>query len=76
MPSVNGAVVRGVVACIHVFGLGIYLPEERCFGHVDVIHMGIERTSGLDDYPQVGGMYALVVLGHNRLGQLRLRITP
>jgi hypothetical protein len=31
---------RGVVVCVHVFGLGIWLPDYARFGHVNVTHMG------------------------------------
>jgi len=37
--------VQGVVVCIHVFGLGVYLPREDAFGHVNVTAMGVEQNA-------------------------------
>ena len=68
-----GTPVEGVVVCIHVFGLGIYLRRERLFGHVNVTAMCVEQTHGLDDYPPVGIGLALRVLGYSG-GQLRLAV--
>lgn len=69
----SGTLVDGVVVCIHAFGLGIYLPRERSFGHVNVTAMGVEQTKGLEYYPTVGTALALRVLGYSG-GQLRLAV--
>ena len=71
-PLTVDTLVDGVVVCVHVFGLGIYLPSEDAFGHVNVTVIGVERTRGLDDYPAVGERLGLRVLGYSRTHQLRL----
>lgn len=67
---------RGIVVCIHPFGLGVYLPDQDTFGHVDAPMMGLSTTSGLDDYPPVGSVLSLTVLGYSGAGQLRLSVSP
>jgi hypothetical protein len=71
----EGVDLRGVVICVHPFGLGVYMPDEHAFGHVDAPMMGLDSTNGLDDYPSVGSMLSLTVLGYSGTGQLRLRVT-
>jgi hypothetical protein len=64
---------EGVVVCVHVYGLGVYLPRHEAFGHVDVPAMGLERTRGIDDYPRVGTCLSVRTLGY-AAGQLRLAV--
>jgi len=64
------------VVCVHVFGLGVYLPEANAFGHVNAPSMGVATTPGLDDYPAVGTELWLRVLGISGTGQLRLSALP
>jgi hypothetical protein len=71
----EGGDLRGVVVCVHPFGLGVYLPAEHAFGHVDAPMMGRISTSGLDDYPSVGSVLAVRVLGYSGTSQLRLTVT-
>lgn len=68
----GGAEQPGVVVCLHPYGLGVYLPAEHTFGHVDAPMMGVATTSGLDDYPPVGSVLSLTVLGYSGTDQLRL----
>ena len=58
--------------CLHPFGLGIYLSDQHTFGHVDTPMMGLSTISGLEDYPPVGSVLPLTVLGYSGTGQLRL----
>ena len=61
--------------CIHVYGLGVYLPEHGTFGHVNTTVMGVESMHSLDDYPSVGSRLSLRILGYSGT-QLRLRVEP
>lgn len=70
----DGTEHRGVVVCLHPFGLGVFLPDQETFGHVDTPMMGRSATSGLDDYPPVGSVVLLTVLGYSGLEQLRLSV--
>lgn len=72
----EGARVNGIVVCLHVFGLGVYLPEADAFGHVNVTEMGVESATRFpDDYPQIGARLSMIVLGHSgQQLQLRLRV--
>jgi hypothetical protein len=63
----------GVVVCVHVFGLGVYLPDQGAFGHVNVTAMGVEATRSLDDYPAVASRLEVQVLGYTG-DQLRLAV--
>ena len=51
------------------------LPAEHAFGHVDAPMMGRISTSGLDDYPPVGSVLVVRVLGYSGTSQLRLAVT-
>ena len=66
--------MRGVVVCLHPFGLGVHLAEEQTFGHVDAPMMGKPSARELEDYPAVGMALGLEVLGYSGTGQLRLRV--
>jgi hypothetical protein len=70
-----GAAAEGVVVCVHVYGLGVHLPEHGTFGHVNVPAMGLERTRSLEDYPRVGTRLSVRILGY-AAGQLRLAVEP
>lgn len=71
----EGARVRGVVVCVHPFGLGVHLDGGQTFGHVDAPFMGVPTTKGLADYPQVGTALDLEVLGYSGgSSQLRMRV--
>lgn len=70
----EGTEVRGVVVCVHPFGIGVYLPEKRVFGHVDAIFLGRPNPGGLPDYPGVGSDVELTAVGYSGGGQLRLRV--
>lgn len=69
----EGRVEQAVVVCVHVFGLGLYLPGVDAFGHVNVPVMGVEVTRTLDDYPAVGARLSVKVLGYTAQ-QLRLAV--
>ncbi len=73
-----GQAVRAVVVCIHVFGLGVWLPEQAVFGHVNVDLKWVPSPSALDDYPTVGTLLTANVLGYSGARhQLRLElVTP
>jgi hypothetical protein len=66
-------IAEAVVVCVHVFGLGVYLPHQRTFGHVNVPVMGVEQTRSLDDYPYVGARLSVRALGYAGR-QLRLAV--
>lgn len=71
----EGTRVKGVVVCVHPFGLGVHLDGGRTFGHVNVSVMGRPSVSELEDYPQVGTALDLEVLGYSgESDQLRLRV--
>jgi hypothetical protein len=71
----EGTRVRGVVVCVHRFGLGVHLDGGQTFGHVDAPFMGRPRVQALEDYPQVGTALDLEVLGYSGgRDQLRLRV--
>jgi hypothetical protein len=71
----EGEPVSGVVVCVHVFGLGVWLPDSAQFGHVNVTHMGVPETQTLDDYPGVGMPLSARVLGYAGVQhQLRLQV--
>lgn len=70
----SGAHVSGVVVCVHPYGLGVHVADARTFGHVDAPMMGKPSMGGLDDYPGVGSVLNLEVLGYSGTGQLRLRV--
>jgi hypothetical protein len=71
----EGETVRGVVVCVHVFGLGVWLPDAAQFGHVNVTHMGVPETHTLDDYPGAGASLTARVLGYSGAQhQLRLQV--
>jgi len=36
--------VEGVVACQHVFGIGVYVPDLEVWGHVNVTAMGVQSV--------------------------------
>jgi hypothetical protein len=57
-------VVHGVVACQHVYGIGVYVPELEVWGHVNVSAMGVERVrENFVDHPAIGTHLRLQVLG-------------
>ncbi len=68
-------VTRGVVICVHEYGVGVYLPEARDFGHVDVPELGVVTARYPTDYPKIGAVLLLTVFGRSGLGQLRLGVT-
>lgn len=57
--------VAGVVVCVHPFGLGVLLEGGQNFGHVNVTAMGRPNAHSLEDYPQVGEVLDLEVLGYS-----------
>jgi hypothetical protein len=68
-------IVEGVVACQHVFGIGVYAHEQGVWGHVNVTEMGVERVrEGFVDHPAIGVHLCLRVLGRTPNGQLRLAV--
>jgi hypothetical protein len=68
-------VVEGVVACQHVYGIGVYVPEQGVWGHVDVTAMGVERVrEDFVDHPAIGANLRLKVLGRTPNGQMRLAV--
>jgi hypothetical protein len=74
---VEGQATEGVVVCVHVYGLGVYLPEHQTFGHVNTPAMGVERASSLDEYPSIGTRLSLRTLGYaGSQRQLRLQVEP
>lgn len=61
----------GLVVCAHVFGAGVYLPDEGAWGHVNTPAL----TPGQDGnivLPPIGSYLPLRVLGYSGTGQLRL----
>jgi hypothetical protein len=67
--------VEGVVACQHVFGIGVYVPAREVWGHVNVTEMGVERVrEDFADHPAIGAHLRLRVLGRTPNGQLRLAV--
>jgi hypothetical protein len=50
----EGMHVKGVVVCVHTFGLGVHLNGGRTFGHVNAPAISRPSPRGLEDYPQVG----------------------
>jgi ribosomal protein S1 len=71
----EGTRVKGVVVCVHPFGLGVHLDGGQAFGHVNAPAMGGPSVQGLEDYPQVGTALDLEVLGYSGgSDQLRLRV--
>jgi len=71
----EGILVKGVVVCVHPFGLGVHLDGGQIFGHVDAPAVGRPSVRGLEDYPQVGTALHLEVLGYSGgSGQLRMRV--
>lgn len=70
-----GTRVSAVVVCIHVFGVGVWLPDLARFGHVNASHMGVAQTQTLDDYPRIGEALPALVLGYaGARRQLRLQV--
>ncbi|MBI5231014.1 MAG: hypothetical protein HY876_02490 [Coriobacteriales bacterium] len=67
-----GTRVRAVVVCVHVFGVGVYLAAHEVFGHVNAPELLEGQLAGLSDYPSVGAVLDLIVLGRSGTGQLRL----
>jgi hypothetical protein len=68
-------IVEGVVACQHVYGIGVYVAEREVWGHVNVTVMGVERVrEGFVDHPAIGTHVRLQVLGRTPSGQLRLAV--
>jgi hypothetical protein len=71
-PLIEGSTEEGVVVCVHMFGLGLYLPVVRAFGHMDAPFMGVDASRGFDTYPPVGSHLTVAVFGYSGSGQLRL----
>ncbi|GAB3057238.1 hypothetical protein GCM10027053_18640 [Intrasporangium mesophilum] len=70
-----GTIVEGVVACQHVYGIGVYVPDQEFWGHVNVTAMGVERVrESFADHPAIGARLRLQVLGRTPTGQLRLSV--
>ncbi len=65
---------RGVVTCVHPFGVGVFLPECAAFGHVNVPDLTLPADGSRMDLPEVGTELELEVLGYSASGQLRLRV--
>jgi hypothetical protein len=72
---VPGISAEGVVVCQHVYGIGVYVPDLKVWGHVNVTEMGVEKV-GTDfrDHPAIGARLTLRVLGRTPDGQLRLAV--
>jgi predicted RNA-binding protein with RPS1 domain len=71
----HGDEVRGEVVCRHPFGVGLYLPDQRTYGHVDGIQMP-DSVSSPADYPEIGSPVRARVLGVADGRQLRLSLRP
>ncbi|KRF40696.1 hypothetical protein [Terrabacter sp. Soil810] len=68
-------ILEGVVACQHVYGIGVYVPEQEVWGHVNVTAMGVARVrENFVDHPAIGTHLRLQVLGRTPNGQLRLAV--
>ena len=68
-------IVEGVVACQHVYGVGVYIPDLEVWGHVNVTEMGVERVrEDFADHPAIGAHLRMRVLGRTPNGQLRLTV--
>jgi hypothetical protein len=68
-------IVEGVVACQHVYGIGVYVCEQGVRGHVNLDAMGIDRVrEGFVDCPPIGAHIRLKVLGRTPNGQLRMAL--
>jgi hypothetical protein len=69
-------IVDGVVACQHVYGIGVYVPGREVWGHVNVTEMGADRVrEDFVDHPPIGAHLRLRVLGRTPNRQLRLAVT-
>ena len=69
-------IVDGVVACQHVYGIGVYVPGREVWGHVNVTEMGADRVrEDFADHPPIGAHLRLRVLGRTPNRQLRLAVT-
>jgi hypothetical protein len=72
---VPGSSIDGVVACQHVYGIGVYVPDLEVWGHVNVTEMGVEQVGAdFHDHPAIGAHLMLRVLGRTPDGQLRLAV--
>lgn len=75
-----GTRLEGVVVCVHVFGVGVYLPNVGDFGHVNVpelVGLSDRPLRELSDYPGVGTRLDLTVIGRTGVQrQLRLGRSP
>jgi hypothetical protein len=69
---IEGSTEDGVVLCVHVFGLSLYLPAVRAFGHMDAPFMGVDASLGFNAYSPVGSHLTVAVFGYSGTGQLRL----
>jgi hypothetical protein len=67
-------IVEGIVACQHVYGIGVYVPEQDVWGHVNVTAMGVAQVRDFVDHPAIGAHLRLQVLGRTPSGQLRLTV--
>jgi hypothetical protein len=68
------AALRGIVVCAHVIGVGVYLPDQEDFGHVNASVLGLATPIQFEDYPAVGTLLSLTVFGRSPAGQLRLGV--
>jgi hypothetical protein len=65
------AEAAGIVVCGHAFGVGVYLPEQSAWGHVNLPALA-RLPDGSPQIPRIGEHLPLVVLGYSGTGQLRL----
>lgn len=71
-----GTELVGVVACQHVFGIGVYVPTSDVWGHVDVTALGREHVPpDFSGHPAIGSHVRLKVLGRSANGQIKLAVT-
>jgi hypothetical protein len=67
--------VDGVVACQHVFGIGVYVPALDVWGHVNLTEMGARLVrEDFVDHPAIGMHVRMRVLGRTPSRQLRLAV--
>jgi predicted RNA-binding protein with RPS1 domain len=68
-----GTRVEGSVICHHPYGFRVRLTSVEQSGHVNITEVSEGTVLGEDDFPPIGRVLALTVIGYTEIGrQLRL----
>jgi len=68
-----GTQVEGSVICHHPYGFGVRLSSVDQYGHVNITDVSDAENIRESDFPPIGSVLALTVLGYSGVGrQLRL----